>query len=90
MRFFPQVGVDPVAALDGPMFFRLAERIGVYGGVVAFRATQQSETQDRQPRPITSPQTETARKLNSGAREVPLAAIMQNHGDLLEVRTVSG
>lgn len=43
MRFFPQLGVDPVAALDGPQYFALARRVFAYGGVMAARAQEWQE-----------------------------------------------
>jgi len=65
MRFFPQLGVDPVAALTGPQYFALARRVFAYEGVMTVRAKQWEQehgSQEQQERP-------TYRQAANGDRE---------------------
>lgn len=71
MRFFPQLGLDPVAALDGPKYFALARRVFAYGGVMAVRARQwQEENESQSPTPTRSLFREDKKQYDEKGRQV--------------------
>lgn len=51
LRFYPQFGTDPFEVMTGPVFFTLAPRLSVYGGVMACRVQEQHMTCAEQPVP---------------------------------------
>lgn len=84
MRFFPQLGIDPVAVLDGPTFFDLALRVSIYDGVMAFRVREEvAAPQQRALNPRAHKQGEV--------RDMPVAALAASSvgSSLIERKKVS-
>lgn len=81
LRFFPQFGTDPLEAMTGPTFFALANRIPVFGGVMAYRLQQP-------PAPEPAPASNTAGQ--EATQVVSLDTFRSMHPDLVEVVSVGG
>jgi len=93
MRFFPQLGVDPFAALDGPTFFELAERVAAFGGVMTARVRALDERAATTPALAgveVRPRHGGSQGAPSGAQVVELAALQVMAPDLIERSRANG
>lgn len=86
--------IEDIWSLPAPQFFKLAYRVGAYGGVISARYAAQQEEETPQVAvagrdndiPL-APSDFRAKAMAKGkeVKEVPLSTLMMTHGDLFQV-----
>lgn len=77
-RRFYGIDLDAEPELDGPRFFSYAQRVGVYGGVIAARIDEQQRDEPGQVRPA-------AEHREQGEQRLELAAFRLAFPGLVDV-----
>ncbi|MFC8447675.1 hypothetical protein [Kitasatospora sp. NPDC057223] len=80
---FYGVDLESEPELDGPRFFSLAQRVGVYGGVIAARIEEQQRDEPGQVRPANE------RRDGQDEKHMELAAFRLAFPGLVDVARVA-